>query len=201
MSSDPKLLLDAVLPGRGYALDLGGGSGRLRKALEHKGYRYVNADLRRREGDNALVIGNAQNLPFQDGVFAVIVSNDSLEHFLAPHEVVCEVARVLGKGGEFVIHVPFLQPFHANDTYRYTPVGLRYLLSDLAGLEIVRLESPLWIFSILGFIVIGVCRKAGLSLFEGQIEGVCRAIDCWLTNLLDGPRSLAASYLVVARKS
>jgi len=200
MSTDPKTLLDAVPQGSGHALDLGGGAGALKEILEQKGYQYLNAEIQRRKTVASLVLTDAHNLPFKDGVFALVVSNDSLEHFLRPQEVVAEVGRVLATGGQFIIHVPFLQPFHGNDTYRYTPVGLRYLLSDVAGLEIVSLESPLWIFSILSSILTDICNKINLAFLRSPILNIGRIIDSWFTNRRSSPRSFAASYLVIARK-
>ena len=200
MSDFHELLLKAASSGTGYALDLGGGYGILRKGLEAKGYSYVNVDMASRPSDGPLVLGDAHRLPFTDATFELVVSNNTFEHFLRPDEVVLEARRVLREGGQMVIQVPFMHPFHGNDTYRYTPLGLRYLLSDRAGLEIVKLESPLWIFSIFGFLVTGMLGKVGLRLLRQPIRRLCMAVDSWFTRRDSVPRSFAAAYVAVARK-
>ncbi|MDI6631230.1 MAG: class I SAM-dependent methyltransferase, partial [Thermoanaerobacteraceae bacterium] len=133
MSAEPELILELITPelivsGGGIALDLGGGRGGLRQPLEKLGYRYLNLDIQRFNERNPDLIGDAHQLPFKDSVFQAVISKDSLEHFAEPWKVVREVHRVLKDGGYFVIWVPFMHPFHGDDFYRYTPLGLQHLL-------------------------------------------------------------------------
>jgi ubiquinone/menaquinone biosynthesis C-methylase UbiE len=57
----------------------------------------LNGTLSWREGD-------AKAMPFKDGEFDLIVSNDSLHHWDDPLLVFDEIARVLKDGGRCIIH-------------------------------------------------------------------------------------------------
>ncbi len=187
-----------VLPeGNGLALGLGGGRGSLGPHVEAKGYKYINLDIRRFENGQPTVVGSAHELPFQDEVFDLVISKDSLEHFLEPWKAVSEVYRVLKPGGLFAIWVPFMHPFHADDVYQYVYIGIRYLLRDFA---IVRLESPLWVFSLLALLV----SAPLVRLRWYPVVSLVRRAAAWLDRLFtrkdSRPRSLAVAYRVVARK-
>lgn len=83
-------------------LDLGGGSGALRARVEGLGYRYVNVDLRP-GGTGWRVAGDATRLPFTNGIFDVVLSCDSLEHFHDPLAALREVERVLKPAGRILV--------------------------------------------------------------------------------------------------
>jgi SAM-dependent methyltransferase len=123
MSSEAHLILDAIPPGTGTALDLGGSKGMLRQPLQERGYRYINLDIKHLENGEPSLIGDAHRLPFKDAAVDMVVSKDTLEHFLDPWGVAQEVYRVLNVGGQFIIWVPFMHPFHGDDFYRYSPLG------------------------------------------------------------------------------
>jgi SAM-dependent methyltransferase len=198
MSTDKRHVLTAVPPGTGRALDLGGGRGELRTPIVQRGYSYVNADLR--PSGAGSVFGDAQRLPFGDGAFHLIVSSDSLEHFPDPERALVEVRRVLRDDGTLVIWVPFLHPFHGDDYYRFTPLGLRTLL-DRAGLAIESFTAPLWVFSVVGQALVEVSRRARLGWLERPIERAAAWLDARVARGRDSRSSFAAAYLVVARPS
>ena len=112
--------------------------GELGPELRRRGYGYVNVDLVP-DGPNAIV-GDAGRLPFADGAFSLVVSSDTLEHFPDPASALAEARRVLAPGGSLVVWVPFLHPFHGDDLYRYTPLGLRKLLEG-AGFVVEAIEA------------------------------------------------------------
>src|SRR5207249_218504 len=130
MSSDAELTLEAIPNGTGLVLDLGGNQGMLRQPLEERGYRYINLDFRHFGSGEPSLLGDAHQLPFKDDALDMVVSKDTLEHFIQPWAAVKEVHRVLKTGGQFVIWVPWMHPFHEDDFYRYSPLGLRSLLKD-----------------------------------------------------------------------
>ena len=145
MSSDKRYVLSAVRPGGGWALDLGGGTGELGPSLRRRGYRYANVDLRPTGG--GAVTGDAERLPLGSSSCSLVVSSDSLEHFPHPILALREARRVLQDDGALVIWVPFLHPFHGDDLFRFTPVGLRMLLED-AGFALRSIEAPLGFASV-----------------------------------------------------
>jgi SAM-dependent methyltransferase len=198
MSSNFRYLLEVVSPGTGAVLDLGGGRGTLRYPLKKLGYNYINLDISTVGNDEPSLIGDAHTLPFQDFSFDLVVSKDTLEHFFQPHVVVQEVYRVLKKDGQFAIWVPFLHPFHGNDLYRYTPLGLRHLLKDF---EVLHLDSPLWLFSVIGLVVGLILERIHLRFLKRPIEQACKWLDAFLMQSRQGPASFAAAYRIVARKN
>jgi SAM-dependent methyltransferase len=196
VSSDKRYVLSAVRPGSGWALDLGGGDGELAPAVAARGYRYVNVDLRP-AGPRA-VGGDAARLPFADRTFDVVVSSDSLEHFASADDALREARRVLSDEGTLVVWVPFMHPFHGDDLYRYTPLGLRHVL-ERTGFHVVSIDAPLSIASYLAQVVVTALQRVGLGRVERPIERGAAWVDRRF--FARGGRRLgfAAAYLVTAR--
>ena len=198
MSANPYLIVEVIPPGHGLALDLGGGRSILRQPIEKLGYAYVNFDIQQFEKCEPLIVGDAHRLPFKDLSFNIVVSKDSLEHFSQPWVVIGEVHRVLKDGGQFIIWVPFMHPFHRDDFYRYSPLGLEHLLSDF---EIISFESPLWVFTVVGTALIEALKRAHLGFMERPIKQSSEWLDRRFTRHQKRPASFAAAYrLVVAKR-
>lgn len=123
-------------------LNLGSGRTRFGPAV-------VNLDLRSFPGVD--VRGNAEALPFCDGMFAGALLRGVLEHVRLAELVRDETKRVLRPGGFIYVEVPFLQPFHASpeDYRRFTLPGLQAFLSDFseedAGVQIGPVSSLAWV--------------------------------------------------------
>ena len=182
-------------PGGGRILDLGGGDGTLRAPLRARGYAYVNVDLAPM-GPGA-VRGDAQRLPFRDGAFDVILSGDSLEHFPDPRLAVAECKRVLRPDGRFVIWVPFLHPFHGDDLWRYTPLGLEVLLGG-AGWRIASLDSPEWVASVAAQMLVELLHRVRLDSLGDPVKRAAAWMDRRLARFQGANLSFARAYLVVA---
>jgi SAM-dependent methyltransferase len=199
MSADPQYVLEVIPPGQGLVLDLAGGRGTLRQSLEILGYRYINVDIKRFGSGEPSLIGDAHILPFQDASFDIVISKDTLEHFIKPWVVVKEVHRLLKDDGRFIIWVPFMHPFHGDDFYRYSPLGLQHLLSDF---DIVLFESPLQVFTVVGMAGIEMLKRLHLGFVEQPLEQICGALDhilIWFQKR-QRPASFAAAYRIVAYK-
>jgi SAM-dependent methyltransferase len=196
MSAEFIWLSDTIPEGKGLALDLGGGRGGLRSLLERKGWCYVNVDLC--PGRNGLAVcADAHCLPFRDGAFGLIVAKDALEHFENPWQAMEKIRRVLTDGGTLVIWVPFMWPFHGDDFYRYTPLAFERFLK---GFAIVRFDTPLWVFSVLGLVFGELIKRIGLGFLERYIREVAWRLDRLLQPKRPKPRSFAGAYLIIARK-
>ena len=120
-----------------------------------------------------------------------------MEHFEQPWDVIQGVWRILSPGGMFVIWVPFMWPFHGDDFYRYTPLALKRLL---AGFRIVRFDTPLWVFSVIGLAVTEMAKRTGLRFLERPIRELAWRLDRLLQPPRQSPRSFAGAYLVVATR-
>lgn len=197
MSADARLILEVVPRKPCFILDLGGGNGMLRFSLENLGRRYINLDVRRLNNREPSLVGEAHRLPFKGDTFDLVISKDSLGFFQNPWVVVKEVDRVLRENGKFIILVAFMHPSYGGEFYRYTPLGLRHLLKDF---DILRLDTPLWLFYVLGGVVTGVLKRVGMGFLIRPVRRVCQILDRLLTAKRTQPLSLAAAYRVVAQK-
>jgi SAM-dependent methyltransferase len=115
-------LLDAAGARTGQmALDLCCGQGNVAAALISRGCNVVGADFspamlelaRRRLTDAAFMTADAQDLPFPDGAFDVVVSNVGICHVPDQPRALAEARRVLRRGGRFAMTVwcgPDLSP-------------------------------------------------------------------------------------------
>lgn len=195
MGHDTAFLLERIGPGHGRALDLGGKAGTLRQAINSLGYCYTNIDLRLTSAKEPTVIGDAHCLPLRDSSFALVVSQDSLEHFARPWVAVDEVRRVLKPGGRFVVWVPWMHPFHGDDYYRYSPLGLKYLLR---GFEISSIESPWRLLTLCGLIVCEALKRLGLGWAGRLFLQACRRLDGAFERQRSRPAAMAAAYCIVA---
>jgi len=116
------LVLTPNLKVGGRVLDLGCGDGRLGKIFlsNRKPSDLTGVDLDFDEVSmaaeqkvyGALYCASASLLPEKNAVFNEVVSNCVLEHIPEIEQVICEVSRVLKKGGEFIFTVP-QKHFHA----------------------------------------------------------------------------------------
>ena len=176
-----------------YCLDLGGGNGDLRRAIEARGYFYVIVDIK----DDADVIADVHELPFRDECIHIVISKDSLEHFYAPKQAVAEAARVLKNYHWLLIIVPWMHPHHRDDYWRFSPEGLRCMLSDVA-LVVAKMDSPLWLFTMLSVMVNRMLPFRHFPLFRHCL----RKAGYFLDRLFAPEMSaFAASYRVAARKT
>jgi len=94
------------LPAGARVLDLGAAAGSFPDV--RPGVLVVRLDLKFDPGGAAgcLVRGDAARLPFANGVFDLLVSNHSLEHFVELEAVVREMGRVARPGAGLYVAVP-----------------------------------------------------------------------------------------------
>jgi demethylmenaquinone methyltransferase/2-methoxy-6-polyprenyl-1,4-benzoquinol methylase len=116
--STHELLFDLLnLPSGGLLLDVGGGTGRVAKALCSMVRETVVADLSRGMLNYAKVKGlsttctPAEQLPFASSIFDRIIMVDALHHVFDQRKTITELWRVLAPGGRIVIIEPDIHKF------------------------------------------------------------------------------------------
>ncbi|MBP7741222.1 MAG: class I SAM-dependent methyltransferase [Candidatus Pacebacteria bacterium] len=86
---------------------------------------------------NPSIVGDAQDMPFPDSSYDVIVCSEVLEHIPDPKKAIGEMFRVLAPGGTLILTTRFVFPVHdaPGDYWRFTPYGLRSLFTRWEILE------------------------------------------------------------------
>jgi SAM-dependent methyltransferase len=90
-------------------------------------------------GPHVHCVASAENLPFANDSFDIIVTQETLEHVANPFKAMEEIARVIKLGGLLYCQLPFIIGFHPGpqDYWRFTTQGIRQLIEN-AGLIVVR---------------------------------------------------------------
>lgn len=127
---------------RRTALDFGCGEAAWKENIEAVGFVWTGVDLHdstdfanERCGDVAIDRYDGAILPYADASFDVVFSCQSFEHVLDPYLSMSECVRVLKPAGVFTGSVSFLEPYHAYQTFSYTPYGFMKVAAR-CGLEL-----------------------------------------------------------------
>jgi len=105
-----KLYDIATLSKGSSVVDIGCGFGTLREVVENAGGKWVGVEPF--EGGKHTVVGDAENLPFDDNLFDVAIMHAVLEHVPNVAKAFTEVSRVLKPGGVYIGYVSFMESFH-----------------------------------------------------------------------------------------
>lgn len=189
----------------GWVLDCGSGS------RDQKYSNVVNFDIQPYNGVD--VVGLAEELPFEDECFDLVISLVVLEHVKDPRKAALEMQRVLKKGGLLWIDAAFMQPYHGFPSHYYnmTQQGLEQLL--LPDMQIVRNSIPnygtpiwsiTWILSRYACSLPEKTRERFLKLPISELLESPRNLQerDFVTNLSEeGVKELAATVSVLAKKS
>lgn len=114
------------------------------QAVAHSGESYGSGNLSFRQGD-------AQQIPAEDASVDVVVSFETIEHFLGQEQFVREVRRVLRPDGVFVVSTPDrdqysyaetpANPYHAREL---TVAEFRALLGGSFAHLALLMQRPVW---------------------------------------------------------
>ena len=191
-------------------LEVGSGMGHLVAQLEDT-FETVGIDLNHwavKESKSvvqksSLQTASAQELPFEDGVFNVVIIKHIVEHLPNPEKAINEIGRVTAKGGYLILATPnlgsLLKPWKGEKWIGYqdpTHISLKQPekwleLIKNAGFEIKRAFSD-------GFWDVPYIRyvpKQIQKLLFGSLGGL-QAI----TGLVFLPRTWGESILVIAKR-
>ena len=148
----------------GMALDLGCGAQVHQEVCELAGFEYVGLDYGTPE---AMLLGDAQALPFAGSSFELVLSIAVLEHVPFPLLMVREAYRTLAPGGTFLGSVAFLEPFHQDSHYHHSHLGLLSALR-YAGFAVERI-APAGGWA-------GLEAQANMGLFPGSPRWLAKAL-------------------------
>jgi SAM-dependent methyltransferase len=83
-------------------------------------------------------IADAHCLPFEDESFDAVIAVEVFEHLHSPHVAANELHRVLRKGGNGLISIPFLFRIHGDpfDFQRFTHFGLEILFKQFSNIKV-----------------------------------------------------------------
>jgi SAM-dependent methyltransferase len=98
-------LIDSLPPGA-RVLDLGARTGSFHTARRDLAIIRLDLEIPPARRSGAYISGDAARMPFVSGIFDVIISNHSLEHFVELNETLCEIGRVIKPGGVLYVAVP-----------------------------------------------------------------------------------------------
>ncbi len=191
-------------------LEVGAGLGHLVGQLED-GFRTYGIDLnswavreaRKVAPDTALQTASAQELPFEDSVFNVVIIKHIVEHLPRPEHAIAEIARVTEPGGILILATPnlgsLLKPWKGEGWIGYqdpTHISLKQpaewlALIQNAGFELRRVFADgFWDVP-----YVPVLPKQVQKLLFGSLGGL-QAI----TGLIYLPMRWGESIMVIARK-
>lgn len=117
-------------------------NGTYKAIFEKPNWKYIGLDLV--PGPNVDVVSDEPYYyPFPDEYFDVVVSGSVLEHVRDMHWVMIEAARILKNDGIMCHIAPWTYPEHKypEDCWRIMPDGMKFLLSEIAGLGILDIHK------------------------------------------------------------
>ena len=119
-------------------LDIGCGYGRNRKIVEEAGGKWYG--LEPFEGGANNVVGDAQDLPFEDNSIDIAIMDAVLEHVPDASKAVSEVGRVLKPGGYFLGYVAFMECFHEISYSHISYKALEYF-AESNGMRLEKISG------------------------------------------------------------
>lgn len=103
------------------------------------------------------ILAEASNIPVPKESYDTVLMLTVVEHLYKPQEAFNESYRILKKGGNMILTVPFMYPIHdrPHDYYRYTPFALNKMLKE-SGFKVLVLRPQgsfleFWLLSLICF--------------------------------------------------
>lgn len=191
---------------KGLVVDLGCGTSPYKKDILAVADKYIGVDWKNSLHDQSSIdifADLCEPLPIADCFADTVVSFQVMEHLPEPSLFLSEAFRILNKGGQILITVPFMWHVHEEpcDYFRYTRHGLKYLLDKAGFQDIVITENTgFWQMWVLKFNYHTTRFARGpLKLIWIPIWWVGQTISPLLDKFDKHPQE-TASYTVCARK-
>jgi SAM-dependent methyltransferase len=139
------------------------------------GKRFIGTDLRAGPGVDR--VEDLRSLSFADNEIGTALCIDTLEHCADPLTACRELHRVLRPGGVCAVASVMLFPIHAypHDYWRFTPEGLRLLMSPFEYLWVTGVGHPLLPTHV---VAVGA-KERDLGLTDESFSSLQKLQDNW----------------------
>jgi len=143
----------------------------LRNNTVNENWEFIGLDVN--AGRNVDIVSkDPYKYPFYDGSFDVVISSNTLEHIQDMQRWIKEVSRI-SKDLVWILCPNTYEEHGKFDYWRIFPNGMRYLLGDVAGLNVIKSTKA-------DYNTIGVARKVN-SYVPNNISGwMVPADQMWL---------------------
>jgi 2-polyprenyl-3-methyl-5-hydroxy-6-metoxy-1,4-benzoquinol methylase len=190
-------------------LDIGCGDKPYKPLFDGFAQDYIGVDTR--EEPQVDIVAPADAIPVESEKYDCVICTQMLEHVPDPAAVVAEIYRVLAPGGMALVSTHGVIRYHPNpeDYWRWTHAGLQRLFEDncqWSKLEVVPNGStPVALAYLVNSEIVSLLAKARVASLWVPVNLVLNAVTWRLDRLWrrffgHRPPSLAANYLVVARR-
>jgi len=106
-------------------------------------HKYLGLDIAK--GGNVDVVSeDLYKYPFPNETFDVVISGSTIEHVKDMFKWILELKRIMKKGGLICIIGPSVFRMnhpHPVDCWRIYPDGMKFLLEEVAGFEVLKIRS------------------------------------------------------------
>ena len=192
---------------KGRLVDIGCGDKPYCALLSPHVTEYVGIDLDGTQHDKSKIdrIGNAYQLPAQDGSFDSALCTAVLEHLEEPERALRECYRVLKRGGVAIYTVPFIWHLHEEprDFYRFSKYGLKYLF-EKTGFEILEIKALSGFWVTFGQLLVYNLYRFNVGPFRWfritEMVGLLIQGLSYFLDKLDRAEEWTWMYMVVVRK-
>ncbi|QNR85309.1 class I SAM-dependent methyltransferase [Pedobacter riviphilus] len=126
----------------GKLLDIGCGNKPYEKQLKGKITSYTGVDIIQSSDNKVDYLCQANAIPFQNSLYDIVISTQTIEHVEDHQGLVNEAFRLLKPNGIFILSGPLYWPLHEEpyDFFRFTKYGFQYILQK-AGFEVLEIKS------------------------------------------------------------
>jgi SAM-dependent methyltransferase len=180
-----------LLPPPARVLVIGCGEGRVARDLRVRGYEVTGLDVattlvaaaRDLDSSSHYVLGDAAELPFEDGEFPLVVAYNSLVDVDDLESAVREAARVLQPGGQFCVCVP--HPFSDAGEFVGDDVDAPFVVG---GSYLARTSYEL-VSDRNGIVFRFACNRYPLETYMRALEEAGLVLEALCEPALPGPGS------------
>lgn len=152
MSSLERHAIHAIAEKGGLIIDAGGagpftkGLAQYRDVLSAADYRTLDVSAEAKPD----IVGDIHALPFDDESVDAFLCRSVLEHVRSPEVAIAEMRRALKPGGQLLLTVPSIYPYHSRggdggypDLWRFFPDTLHMLLAGFSAVKITQRGGPM----------------------------------------------------------